>query len=173
MSEKTISANIIELGQDFKTHYFNKKASNQITLYLENKKCNFCESALDLNRAGFYQHEGGWKLTSIKEKIWIWFECSTCHHQWSINHLGVSRNTIIKIVDNKINNQKGQLVRQSEGYYLYLDNNARILVLKFNDLIHFIPNKDAGPIEKIQAKNCMEAIRIYSKSHNLNLRGVF
>lgn len=64
----------------------------------ERENCRFCEHPLN-KIAHFYQHDNGWTVDTIKEKIWIWFECSHCHHQWSLTHLGVSRSVPIKLRD--------------------------------------------------------------------------
>lgn len=86
---------MLELGTDYHTHSFDKYISIKIFSLLEQKTCKFCNSELDADKAGFYQHEGGWNVQNIKEKIWIWFTCKKCHHQWSINHLGIKRNALI------------------------------------------------------------------------------
>lgn len=90
---------IIELRNDYKSHNFSQKTSNQIAQYLETIKCRNkkCGGDLNIDQASFYQHSEGWKLTAIKEKVWIWFTCKKCGDQCGINYLGVSRNTIIKV----------------------------------------------------------------------------
>lgn len=65
-----------------------------------------------------------------------------------------------------------RIVRQSNHYYLYLTNGARILAQKgfIKGLYYIIPAKTTGDIEKFEAKNCMDAIRKYIHSHNLRCK---
>ena len=80
----------LELGLDHATHSLGVVQSAAVFSMLETKKCKFCGSDF-YPEAKFSQHESGWKIPGIKEKVWIWFTCQNCGHGWSINHLGVSR----------------------------------------------------------------------------------
>lgn len=63
-----------------------------------------------------------------------------------------------------------KIVRQSYGYYMYLENGIVILVQKFSEMIYIIPPKYSGQgISKILASNCIEAINQYMKDNNLRV----
>jgi len=86
---------MLELNHDYYTHSFDKNISNEIFEKIPKKECKFCGCKLNPNKAEYYQHNGGWQISLIKEKIWIWFTCPKCGHQWGINHLGFKRTDII------------------------------------------------------------------------------
>lgn len=77
---------------DYKSHEFNEDMSKQIynIANLNNKTCKFCNGKFK-KTAYYYKHESGYQTSLFHEKIWIWFECSKCNHQWSLTHLGLSR----------------------------------------------------------------------------------
>ena len=61
-----------------------------------------------------------------------------------------------------------KIVRQSYGYYMYLENGIVILVQMFSGKVYIIPPKFSGQeITKIIAPNCIEAIEQYIKANNL------
>lgn len=87
----------IELNNDFKTHKFNPETSRKIASQLKITTCKSCDNNLNLDEAFFYQHDGGWNTSDIKEKVWIWFQCPNCKYEWGINYLGVSRGTEVSL----------------------------------------------------------------------------
>ncbi|HEY0088422.1 MAG TPA: DUF6011 domain-containing protein [Candidatus Lokiarchaeia archaeon] len=54
-------------------------------------KCRFCDGELD-DIVRYYEHNEGWYVSELNNKVWLWIECIKCGHQWSLMHLGVSRN---------------------------------------------------------------------------------
>jgi len=61
-----------------------------------------------------------------------------------------------------------KIVRQSYGYYMYLENGIIILVQQFSEKIYIIPPKYSGQeITKIIAPNCIEAMKQYMKANNM------
>jgi hypothetical protein len=44
-----------------------------------------------------YPHDAGWKVPDFDELQWLYITCPNpkCGHDWSIVHLGVSRNATI------------------------------------------------------------------------------
>jgi len=78
------------------SHEFNESISNQIKKYITIEQCKFCGGGF-LSYAGYYKHDGGWMTSLYPDKIWIWFTCDKCGHQWSISHLGVKRDIEINI----------------------------------------------------------------------------
>ena len=71
--------------------------------------------------------------------------------------------------DNKIDGQKVlKIVRQSNSYYLYLENGARILFQSHAGKYYAIPAQGTGRMELIQAaKSVPDSIRKFITSHNL------
>ena len=88
---------MIELRNDQRTHTFDKDVSNSIFEQVLIKNCRFCNGDLNPDEAAFYQHDGGWQTSAIKEKVWIWFTCKKCNHQWGLNYLGVSKNSVLSV----------------------------------------------------------------------------
>ena len=53
-------------------------------------ECKFCNGMLN-HIVYYYEHDGGWYVESLDKRVWLWLECSKCGHQWSLDHLRVSR----------------------------------------------------------------------------------
>lgn len=51
-----------------------------------NPNCRFCEGLLNTTPE-YYDHEGGFPTEGFKQPQWIYFTCTKCGHQWSLNHL--------------------------------------------------------------------------------------
>lgn len=67
-----------ELGEDFSSR-------------LGDIKCKFCDADLSGEEIMGYPHESGWAVKGKEEKYWLFIICPQCHHQWSLEHLGIPR----------------------------------------------------------------------------------
>lgn len=83
---------IITNLNDYLIRKFDRDTSKQIynIANLQNKTCQFCNGKFD-KTAYYYKHDSGYQTNIYFEKIWIWFECLKCGHQWSLPYLGLSR----------------------------------------------------------------------------------
>ena len=55
-----------------------------------NMKCKFCQGPL--GGIEYYENDGGWQLDENTNKQWLFKTCLSCGHQWSLGHLGISKN---------------------------------------------------------------------------------
>ncbi len=60
------------------------------------RTCRFCNTPLQARNLYYYPHAGGYLIPSLQipkaleeGKAWVFIECFTCGHEWSLNHLGV------------------------------------------------------------------------------------
>lgn len=74
----------------------------------------------------------------------------------------------IKKLEKNIEGQTVQkIVRQSDGYYLYLTNGARILFQRFGGKFYAIPSLTTGKMEIMEAKSLPDAIKKYIAKYNI------
>lgn len=80
-------------NQDNKLSILDSGTSKDIIDSIPNNRkynCQFCNGELN-HTIFYYEHKEGWFVKILGKKVWLWIECMNCGHQWSLEHLRVSR----------------------------------------------------------------------------------
>lgn len=65
--------------------------ADQIRKKLSVHRCQYCGADLMKRPISAYPHSGGWKVSGYTELLWLFIHCLSCHYDWAIWKLGVSR----------------------------------------------------------------------------------
>jgi len=58
----------------------------------KDKLCRWCKVSLN-RKIEHYNNPNGWVVDDFPTRLWLWKQCPKCGHQWSLEKLGIGRDS--------------------------------------------------------------------------------